>query len=109
MKEYPSMEQMIADCEAKVKENEQIVFAIGAGRIAPMIGKRKAMEAGFKAVKECDGFIGVHPVDLWHTLLVFDTLNNAKAARNILKSKGMPLGQVAPIMVEKQYLKGAKE
>lgn len=37
-------------------------------------------------VKELDGFIGVHPVPPKGTLLIFDTENNAKRARNLISN-----------------------
>lgn len=102
------MDQAIEECEKHCTENGEIVFALGAGRIAPMIGKIKAQKKAMKFICGLDGFIGIHPVDTWHTLLIFDTLNHAKAARNILKEK-MPIGQVAPIVVDKAYVEAAKE
>ena len=78
MQKIPDMEQMIADAEAKRKDNEIMCFAIGAGRVAPKFGMKKKQEQALKMVQEQEGFIGYHLVDLWHTLLIFDTLNNAK-------------------------------
>ena len=100
------MEEMIRDVEEKRKPNEVILFAIGAGRIAPVFGKKKQMEKTLMYIKGLDGFVGVNPMDLWHTLLLFDTLNNAKLARNKLEAKGVPVGQVAPVLVDKAYLGG---
>lgn len=104
MEKYPTMDEMIEECKKNQRPDEEIVFTFGAGRIIPKIGMRKQMKAGMDLVKAQDGFLGVHPIDLWHTLLIFDTLNNAKGARNNLKAKGMGVGQVAPILVEKQFI-----
>ena len=103
MKDYPSMEEMIESCEKKRREDEVIVFALGVGRVIPMLGKMRAMKKGMNYIKTLEGFIGVHPIDLWKNLLVFDTLNNAKEAKNKLRFKGVPVGNVAPILIEKEY------
>lgn len=106
MKNYPSMEEMIAACKRNKKENETICFALGTERIFPKLGMKKKQEEALEYIKKLDGFIGVHPIDLWRTLLIFDTLNNAKAARNSLNAKGCPVGQVAPMLVPTEYVKG---
>lgn len=98
------MEEMIKECMAKKTENEEMVFAIGVGRIIPVIGKKKKMEDTLKYIKKMDGFVGVHPVDLWHNLLIFRTLNDAKRAKNDLSSKGVSMGQIAPVLVGKESL-----
>lgn len=105
MKE-PSMEEMLKKCEEQLEEDERIVYAIGAGRIAPKLGMMKALRKAIKEIQKCDGFVGIFPVDLWHTLLVFETLNNAKGAKNVLSAKGMELGNVVPIMIPKDFRNG---
>ena len=97
-----SIDEMIKDCEAKVREDETIVFAIGAGRIFPKLGMMKAQKKAMKVIQKQDGFVGIHLIDLWHTLLIYDTLNHAKSARNVLISKGMELGEIVPIMIPKE-------
>ena len=104
MKE-PEMKDMIADCESKRTPDEIICFAIGAGRILPKVGMRKAMKEANEYIQGLDGFVGFFPFDLWHTLIIFDTLNNAKAGKNLLKSKDISVGNVIPILVDKQYVK----
>lgn len=100
------MDEMIKACEEKRREDESIVFAIGAGRIAPKLGMKKAQMAAMDFINGLDGFIGVHPVSLWRTLLIFDTLNNAKAGLNQMKAKGIGVGQIVPILVPTIYIKG---
>lgn len=100
------MEKMIKDCEKKRREGESIVFAIGAGRIYPMFGKKKAMKQAFEFISNLDGFIGVHPIELWKTLLIFDSLNHAKSGRNQMIEKGIQVGQVVPILIPTAHLKG---
>lgn len=101
MEKIPDMEEMIESCRKKQRLDEVIVFAIGAGRIIPVPGKSKRMKAALELIKDLPGFVGIHPIDVWHNLLIFDSLNNAKGARNILLSKGATIGQIAPILVPK--------
>lgn len=98
MKEL-TMDEMIKACEAKKTDFEKICFALGTGRIIPKLGWKKRMNETMDYIKSLDGFYGVYPVDLWHTLLIFDTLNHAKAAKNMLKFKKVPVGNVIPILV----------
>ena len=102
------MDKAIKECENHCTENDEIAFALGAGRIAPKLGKIKEQKKAIKFICGLDGFLGVYLVDTWHTLLIFDTLNHAKAARNILKEK-MYVGQVAPLVVNKAFNEYAKE
>ena len=67
---------------------------------------RKGMEEAIKYIKKLDGFVGVHPVDLWHTLLLFDIENNAKGARNLLIAKDIQCANyIVPILIETKYLR----
>ena len=111
----PDMEKMIADCEKKKRDNEEIVFGFGVGRMVyiPVLDrmkgiKRKDFNKAIELIHKQKGYIGVNPVDFEKNVLIFDTLNNAKGARNNLKAKGVGVGQVVPLMVEKQFLKGAE-
>lgn len=98
------IDEMIEACEKKRRNDEVIVFAIGAGRIAPKFGYMKAQEEAAKYISSLDGFIGIHPISLWKTLLIFDSLNHAKAGLNQMKAKGISVGQIAPILVQKQFI-----
>ena len=98
MKEL-TMDEMIKACEAKKTDYEKIGFALGTGRIIPKLGYKKRMKETFDYIKSLDGFYGIYPVDLWHTMLIFDTLNHAKAAKNMLKFKKVPVGNVIPVLV----------
>ena len=105
MKEYESIEEMMKWCEENQKENEEIVFALGTGRMLPIFGKpkvNKGIEKATEIIKNLDGFIGVNTVDIWHTALIFDTLNNAKIAKNIMKTHKLPVGNVVPVLMPKR-------
>ena len=56
-----------------------------------------------------DGFIGIQPIDLHKTLLIFEKLNDAKGAKNLLVSKGCVVGNVVPILVQDQYIEAGKK
>ncbi len=98
----PDMDEMIKACEAKKTDDEIIAFALGGGRILPLPFRKKGFKKALEIIKKQQGFLGIHPVDLWHTLLIFDTLNNAKMARNVFKSQ-FPVGQVVPILIPKNF------
>lgn len=109
MRDNPDINEMIKQCKAKQKPDEAICFAVGAGRILPKLGMRKQMEAALEYIKGLEGFCGVHPVDLWHTLIIFDSLNNAKGGKNMMQAKGISTGKyIVPILVQKQFLEGVK-
>lgn len=101
MDKYMDMDEMIEQCRQKQNPDEDMMFAFGVGRIVPMIGKKKEMKKALDYIKKTDGFVGIHPVDLWHNLLIYDTLNNAKGARNLLRAKDCQCGNIAPILVPK--------
>ena len=109
MREF-DFEKELQACKDKKREDETIVFTVGCGRIMPLITDKKKIRKGMKEaleyIKNLDGFVGVHPVDLCHTLLIFDTENNAKCARNLLRAKDVQCANyIVPILVETKYLK----
>lgn len=103
-------ENELQACKDKKREDETIVFTVGCGRIIPLRTDRKktrkGMEEAIKYIKKLEGFIGVHPVDLWHNLLLFDSENNAKGGRNLLRAQGVQCSTyIVPILVETKYIK----
>lgn len=105
----PDMDEMIKRCEEKREPGQVIVFALGAGRIMPKFGMVKAQKKTMKFIGKQKGFIGVHPIDLWHTLLLYETLNDAKGAKNELKFRNCPVGEVVPVLIQEEYLHKAKD
>ena len=108
MREF-DFEKELQACKDKKREDETIVFTFGCGRIMPLVTDRKktrkGMEEALEYIKKLEGFVGVQPVDLWHTLLIFDTKNNAKRARNLLRAKDVQCANyIVPILVETKYL-----
>ena len=70
------------------------VFAIGHGTdpLWNPVKAKKEVVAMAEILKGCEGLLGVHPI--WpNTLAAFDTLNNAKVARNRLEAAGRPCGK----------------
>lgn len=97
-------------CKKKQRPDETIVFTVGVGRMCPLPTDRRSVKKGMKEaleyIKKLDGFVGVHPVDFWHTLLLFDSVNNAKAGRNLLQAKDVSCGNyIVPILVETKYIR----
>ena len=66
------------------------LWAVASGQLKPW---RRASRDAVKYMGGLDGFVGVHiiPGD-GRTLWYFDTLNNAKGARNLMRAKGIPVG-----------------
>ncbi len=108
-KKVPDMDEMIKRCEEKREPGQVIVFGLGAGRILPRLGMIKAQKKAMELISKQKGFIGVHPIDLWHTLLLYETLNDAKGAKNELKFRNCPVGEVVPVLIQEEYLHKAKE
>lgn len=110
MREF-DFEKELQACKDKKREDEIIVFTFGIGRIIPLRTDRKktrkAMVEAIKYIKKLDGFVSVHPVDLFHNLLLFDSENNAKCARNLLRAQGVECSKsyIVPLLIDTKYLK----
>lgn len=66
------------------------VFSVSTGRVDVFF--KKSREAAEYVVKR-PGFIGVHPTeDGNYTLWLFDTVNNAIGAKNLMKFRGIQVG-----------------
>lgn len=93
--------------EYKPKENEIEAWTVAVGRI-PLIPWKKGMREAIKLIKEQKGFMAVHPVIGKGTLLLFDSENNAKGARNVLRYHGVQCGnEICKVYVDKRYLGGS--
>ena len=63
-------------------------YAFGIGGLPnPMLHPKQARQVS-DFLNSLDGILGIHMVDKYHTLLAFDTLNQAKIARNKIASEG---------------------
>lgn len=100
------MTEAIERLEENKREDEVIVFAIGIRNLMPKrptVAELKRCENKLNKIKKCDGFIGVSPVEFPYYLLLFDLLSDAIKAKDELEYKGMKLGNIIPILIEKQY------
>lgn len=88
------------------------VYTVAVGNI-PMLPKMlmpKAVKAAIKLISEQEGLIGVTPMYPRGTLLLFDTENNAKGARNVLRFNGVQCGtNICKAYVDEKYLEGDKK
>lgn len=58
-----------------------------------------------------DGFQGLYPWYPHGTIIIFDTENNAKGGRNLIrayKELDIKTGGIAEVFIKKEYLKGEK-
>lgn len=63
-------------------------YALPTGRIDIL---RKASRKAAKFMSKQKGFVGVHPTD-GYTLWFYETLNDAKGARNLGEAEGIQFG-----------------
>lgn len=82
-----------------------------AGTIPGTLKHMKDTKKFLRYVKKLDGFIGIHPIPPRGTLLIFDTENNAKRARNLLDNdlKVQTGTNICEIFIPEQYAKGGNE
>ena len=96
----------------KKEPDETMVYTFGVGRMVPLPTDkkqvRKGIEDGIKYIKALDGFLGINPVGWDRNLLIFDTLNNAKGSRNLLKAKDVACGEIIPVLIKTKYLEDKK-
>ena len=64
------------------------LFSVATGRIDIM---RKDSRKASEFISKQEGFLAVNPLPEY-TLWFFDSLNHAKAARNMMKAKGVQTG-----------------
>ena len=71
-------------------ENRNQVYLFATGMVNPFI---KASREASEFITSQTGFVAVHPHAPHGVLWVFDSLNNAKSARNMAESKGILCGR----------------
>lgn len=73
----------------KLEEGKEM-YSVATGRI--LIWKKASRDA-VRFIQKQKGFVAIAPVDYYGgTLWLFDSLNNAKQARNMMKLKGIGTG-----------------
>lgn len=69
---------------------KQYLWSVATGNVNPLL---KASREAVKYIQTLEGFVAVHPTPNWEgTLWLFDSENNAKGARNLLRAKGVKCG-----------------
>lgn len=83
------------------------VYTVAVGNVDPTNKySRKAVEY----ISKLDGLVGVHPSYPRGTLILFDTENNAKIARNLMNAKGIQTGRnICEVEIDDRYRKGAQQ
>ena len=93
-------EEMLEGCRRNRRPDETIVYVFGAGSKKPMLSQMKMMKKAYALAMEQDGYIGVCPLGMFKSMLIFDTLNHAKAAKNVLSNEDIPLGNnIVPMLI----------
>ena len=91
------------------KENEIEVYTVAVGNL-PLLPKflmPKNVTKAIELIRDQEGLIGVTPMYPRGTLLLFDTENNAKGARNVLRFNGVKCGDnICKAFVDKRFLDG---
>lgn len=70
--------------------SEKYLYSVATGMVNPFL-KRSRRAAEFMAKQE--GFVAVHPAGEMGMLWLFDSLNNAKGARNLARAEGITCGK----------------
>lgn len=83
------------------------VWTVAVGNVNPF--NRKSRKA-VKFIAKRKGLIGVHPHYPDGTLILFDTENNAKIARNEMNAVGILTGSnICEVEIDDKYGKGAEQ
>lgn len=70
------------------------LYSVATGPIIyPFETKEQSEEIFDVFVRDCDGFTAIHLIKPSGILWLYDSLNNAKAARNIARSQGIVCGR----------------
>lgn len=100
---------MIYETGKQPHPGESKCFTVAIGNF-PMPWQRRKWKQAVKVmdyIKDLDGFLGIHPLPPKGTLLIFRTVNDAKAAKNVLVAKGVIVGEnICEIFVNNQDLPG---
>ena len=89
------------------KEVEVYTVAVGNLPALPKFMMPKKVTKAIELIKEQEGFIGACPCYPHGTLLLFDTENNAKGARNVLRFNGVQCGtNICKAYVDEKYVQG---
>ena len=88
------------------KEDEVSVWSVAVGNLPliPLFAPKKVKQA-VKFISEQEGFIAFYPCFPHGTLCLFKTKNDAKGARNMMRFKGIVVGDnICEVFVKKEYV-----
>ena len=91
------------------KDDEEVCYAFAIPNL-PLIPDKETL-AFLKHVQTFDGFLGFYPNNPYGTVIIFDTENNAKGGRNLIRiypGVEFPIGEIGEVFVNKKYLRGQK-
>ena len=90
------------------QDDEVSCFAFGIPNI-PISNNPKIVRL-IEYIKGLEGFVGLYPFYPHGTLLIFDTENNAKGGRNLIRAYSeLPVEtskEIGEVFINKKYLKG---
>ena len=108
-----NMDEAIRNCEEMKRDNEVIRFGLGIINLAPKWpptpAALKRMENKLNKIGACPGFLGIHVVNEAQCLLIFRTMEDALEAKTNLENQKLIVGNVIPILVDKDDLEGINE
>ena len=93
----------------KPRENEIPAWTVAVGNIPLFPKLHKGAVEAIDLIEEQEGLLGIHPCYPRGTILLFRSENDAKSARNVLRSKGVKCGDnICKCFVDKRYIKDEK-
>lgn len=102
------MEQWKPPTFGPKKEDEVVCYAFAIPNL-PMF-MNKEIKKFINYIEKLEGFQGLYPHYPHGTLLIFDTENNAKGGRNLIRAYpgvNFPVGDnIGEVFIKKKYLKG---
>ena len=91
-----------------IKDDEVVCYAFAIANFPIILDKK--VKKFMKYIEGLDGFQGFYPHYPHGTLLIFNTENNAKAARNLVRNyRGYTGGvgdNIGEVYINKKYLRG---
>ena len=107
------MDEAIRNCEEMKRDDEIICFGLGIVNLAPewpaTPAQLKRADNKLDKIKACAGFLGVDVLNESQSLLIFETMEDALEAKTNLKNQKLKVGNVIPILVDKDDLEGINE
>lgn len=83
------------------------VYTVAVGNVDPT--NRRSIKA-VEYIAKLKGLVGVHPHYPDGTLILFDTENNAKIARNMMNAKGIQTGRnICEVEIDAKYANKGEE